>query len=319
MPRDRRPAPPHNCAQLSTTVTITCHTTQASHPLPLYSQFMSFTCIRFQQRCVDRVLPHLIREYNYELSDECVDLEAPADPDERRTLLRDLLTMRSTTAPLPDHILADMDALLASEQQARPSFLATDLSRPFGKLSLWRGDITTLRCDAIVNAANCRLLGCFEPVHRCIDNVIHAAAGPRLRAACSALMQQRQGQPEPNGLCKVTTAFSLPCRYVLHTVGPQLSRGQRLPTLEQQRELGCCYRSCLDAADQLSDVKSIAFCCISTGVFGYPRAEAATTAIDAVNEWLGQHPTSCVQHIIFNVFTDEDESIYRQWCKINVE
>lgn len=170
-------------------------------------------------------------------------------------------------------------------------------------LHLWQGDITTLAVDAIVNAANDQLLGCFRPLHSCIDNMIHTMAGVQLREECYALMQ-KQGHAEATGQAKITKAYNLPCRYVLHTVGPIVS-GALTDTAVAQ--LASCYRSCLDTA-AAHGCQSVAFCCISTGVFGFPKKEAAQTAVATVEKWLTQHEPL---EVIFNVFTNEDLEIYR--------
>ena len=170
---------------------------------------------------------------------------------------------------------------------------------------LWQGDITTLRCDAIVNAANSALLGCFCPNHGCIDNAIHTFAGVQLRLACAELMQ-RQGHDEPPGRAKITPAFNLPCRYVIHTVGPVVDGGL---TGRHCALLASCYRSCLELADR-AGLRSIAFCCISTGEFRFPHDRAAAIAITTVREYREQ--TQSGIQVIWNVFKDEDCRIYRE-------
>lgn len=174
------------------------------------------------------------------------------------------------------------------------------------RLSIWQGDITTLAADAVVNAANAEMTGCWRPLHACIDNAIHTYAGVQLRLECARIME-RQGHPEPTARAKVTGAYNLPARRVIHTVGP-IAQGS--PTDLHRRELAGCYRACLDAATA-EGLSSIAFCCISTGVFGFPRKEAARIAVDTVRGWLDAHPDAgmCV---VFNVFLDEDERIYRR-------
>ena len=175
---------------------------------------------------------------------------------------------------------------------------------------LWQGDITTLRCDAIVNAANSQMLGCFAPCHGCIDNAIHTYAGVQLRLACGELMQQ-QGHEEETGKAKITPGFNLPCRYVLHTVGPIV--GGRLTKRDQQL-LASCYRSCLELAEQ-NNVKSIAFCCISTGEFHFPNEKAAEIAIQTVKEY--RERTYSKMEVIFNVFKETDLNIYRKLLEAN--
>ena len=184
--------------------------------------------------------------------------------------------------------------------------LGTDRSAG-GTLALWQGDITTLRIDAIVNAANAAMLGCFRPMHACIDNAIHSGAGPRLREDCARIMAI-QGHEEPTGAAKVTRGFNLPARYVLHTVGPIVNGPLNG---EHDSLLTSCYHACLDLAAELGDARSVAFCSISTGVFGYPKAPAATTAIEAVSEWLLKHPDT-LDLVVFNVFSDEDRLVYER-------
>ena len=173
------------------------------------------------------------------------------------------------------------------------------------RLFLWRGDITTLAVDAIVNAANTDLLGCFRPGHTCIDNAIHSVAGPRLREDCRRIIVH-QGHREPTGAAKLTRGYYLPSRFVLHTVGPIVPDGR--PTDEQRAELARCYEECLNVAVDVG-LRSIAFCAISTGVFGYPKDEAATVAMATVRVWLARHPDA-LDHVVFDVFSAADEAAY---------
>lgn len=176
---------------------------------------------------------------------------------------------------------------------------------------LWRGDITRLEVDAIVNAANSQILGCWVPGHYCIDNAIHTFAGVELREQCADLMQA-QGHEEPTGTAKVTDAFNLPARYVVHTVGPIV---QGAPSKLQHAQLASCYTSCLEAA-RAHSCRSIAFCCISTGVFGYPQREAAQLAIDTVARWLTAHEEAGID-VVFDVFGADDEALYRELLGIH--
>lgn len=170
---------------------------------------------------------------------------------------------------------------------------------------LWQGDITTLRCDAIVNAANSQMLGCFCPCHGCIDNAIHTFSGVQLRMACADLMG-KQGYEEPTGSAKITLAYNLPCRYVLHTVGPII---QGRLTKKDEELLASCYRSCMELAEK-NHVKSIAFCCISTGEFHFPNKRAAQIAVETVKE--NKRHTNSKMKVIFNVFKEIDWRIYRE-------
>lgn len=264
-------------------------------------------------------------------------LPAPAAVASLRQRLRALLTIRPADPPLSPSVQSDIDRLLQLELKRKSIVQASALPRiaasnvdpaaaaasrsagqqpphlaSLSRVSVWRGDITSLACDAVVNAANSGLCGCFQPTHRCIDNVLHDAAGPGLRAACHALMEA-QGHEEREGRCKVTPAFNLPARFVLHTVGPFVNRDEPdEPTQQQADQLAACYTSCLDAAEATGSIASVAFCCISTGLFGYPQQEAATLAVRTVLGWLSAHPAAKVQHVIFDVFTDVDERIYQR-------
>jgi len=171
-------------------------------------------------------------------------------------------------------------------------------------LYLWRGDITTLQVDAIVNAANSGLTGCYSPLHGCIDNAIHTFAGVKLRLECAKIME-KQGFPEPMGTAKITKAYNLPCKHVLHTVGPMISGAL---TQTDCQELASCYRSCLELADK-NRLDSITFCCISTGEFRFPSKKAAEIAVKTVEDYKMETGSSI--QVIFNVFKDEDLFIYQ--------
>lgn len=230
------------------------------------------------------------------------DIRIPADTDGQRQLLRGLLNVR---APQPgrEDFLQVQDAYLQQRAAEKGITDAAALAPIQPGLYLWQGDITTLRCDAIVNAANSGMTGCYVPGHRCIDNCIHTFAGVQLRSACARLMAQ-QGHEEPTGQAKLTPAFNLPCRYVLHTVGPIVTGRV---TARDRTLLASCYRACLTKAAE-SGLESIAFCCISTGVFCFPNEDAAEIAVQTVKEFL-QTPTT-IKKVIFNVFKDLDKEIY---------
>lgn len=234
--------------------------------------------------------------------------EAPPELHEEdpRAILRGLMNLRPPV-PADPALLALQDRLLQGELAEKAVTKAGDLSPcpRHPRLALWRGDITTLEAGAIVNAANSALLGCFLPCHRCIDNAIHSAAGIQLRLACHALMEA-QGHDEPPGGAKLTPGYNLPARYVLHTVGPKV-KGTLTQTHRDQ--LAGCYRSCLDLArDQ--GISSVAFCCISTGVYGFPREAAAAIAVETVLEGLDRAPE--IERVIFNVFEEKDYDIYHR-------
>ncbi len=226
----------------------------------------------------------------------------PGDETAQRRLLRALCNVREPV-PAPADFLAVQDAYLQEETRRKGVTDAARIPEAEPGIRLWRGDITTLRCDAIVNAANSALLGCFVPCHGCIDNAIHTYAGVQLRLACAELMAA-QGHPEPTGRAKITPAFNLPSRYVLHTVG-HIVRNR--PTARDEALLAACYRSCLALA-AAHGARSVAFCCISTGEFHFPSARAAQIAVQTVRE-----ARKTLQHemdVIFNVYQERDLRIY---------
>ena len=231
-------------------------------------------------------------------------MEIPEDEANQKRLLRSLFNIRMPQ-PVSLDFLKVQDAYLQEETRRKGITQLADLQPVQEGIYLWQGDITTLHCDAIVNAANSQMLGCFAPCHGCIDNAIHTYAGVQLRLACGKLMQ-RQGHEEETGKAKITPGFNLPCRYVLHTVGPIVSG--RLTQRDQQL-LASCYRSCLELAEQ-NNVNSIAFCCISTGEFHFPHEKAAEIAIQTVKEY--REHTHSKMEVIFNVFKETDLNIYRQ-------
>lgn len=173
-------------------------------------------------------------------------------------------------------------------------------------VSVWQGDITTIEADAIVNAANDQLRGCFQPLHNCVDNLIHSAAGPQLRADCDKIMRL-QGHQELVGQAKITRAYNLPAQYVIHTVGPNVAGAPLTPILETQ--LADCYRAVLNVAHEMPHIRSIAFCAISTGEFGFPKERAAEIAVSTVIDWLNRRDHD-FEHIIFTTFSIEDTKIY---------
>lgn len=232
------------------------------------------------------------------------EIKIPGTAGEQKQLLRGLLNVR-LPGPASEDFLRIQDEYLREEIRRKGITEADSLVPIQDGICLWQGDITTLRCDAIVNAANSQMLGCFCPNHGCIDNAIHTFSGVQLREACAKLMAA-QGREEETGTAKITPAFNLPCRYVLHTVGP-IVRGRL--TKKDQELLASCYRSCLELAEK-NHVKSIAFCCISTGEFHFPNDRAAEIAIRTVKEYKTQ--TGSQIGVIFNVFKDMDKEIYRK-------
>ncbi len=228
-------------------------------------------------------------------------MELPSGEAEQRRLLRSLFNVRLPGA-IGGDFLTVQDEYLREETRNKGVTALADLTPVEPGLYLWQGDITTLACDAIVNAANSGMTGCYQPCHNCIDNCIHTWAGVQLRNTCAELME-RQGYEEPTGQAKLTPAYNLPCRYVIHTVGPIV---QGPLTKRQEELLASCYRACLELAEA-NGLKSVAFCCISTGVFGFPQGRAAEIALQTVREF----QTHSDIEVIFNVFKDEDYAIYR--------
>ena len=228
----------------------------------------------------------------------------PGTYNEQRRLFRSLMNIREPKSIGAD-FLKIQDDFLQKEAQHKGIVDALKLpaSKANDKISLWQGDITRLQIDAIVNAANNRLLGCFVPCHACIDNAIHSAAGIQLRNECNDIMLQ-QGYPEPTGLAKITGAYNLPSKYVLHTVGPIINA----PLTEKNcTDLASCYQSCLNLCEE-NKLKSVAFCCISTGEFRFPNQEAAEIAVETVIKHLNNNTS--IEKVIFNVFKNEDYEIY---------
>lgn len=231
------------------------------------------------------------------------DLKVPQSEAEQKYLLRSLFNIRMPDS-VTDEFLEIQDAYLQEETNRKGITELTDLQPVQDNLYLWQGDITTLRCDAVVNAANSKMLGCFCPNHGCIDNVIHTFSGVQLRLTCAEFMN-KQKHDEETGKAKITPAFNLPCRYVMHTIGPIITGRLK----EKDKELlASCYRSCLELAD-LYCIESIAFCCISTGEFHFPNDVAAQIAVNTVKEHI-QNKDSRIK-VIFNVFKDVDYGIYR--------
>ena len=223
---------------------------------------------------------------------EYAGLKIPEDEDGQKRLLRSLVNIRMPRPASPD-FLAVQDAYLKEEIRRKGITDIADLQPVQDGVYLWQGDITTLRCDAIVNAANSQMLGCFVPCHSCIDNAIHTYAGIQLRLACLEIMQQK-GHEEEIGRAEITKAYNLPCRYVLHTVGPYIA-GE---VTEQDCEiLASCYVSCLEKAKEYG-LHSIAFCCISTGEYHFPNELAAQIAIKTVKQWQKANPFR--MEVIFN-------------------
>ena len=231
-------------------------------------------------------------------------MDIPAGAQEQKRLLRSLMNVRAPMAA-DETFLAVQDDYLRRELDARGIVRLSDLRPLCGDLYLWQGDITRLQCGAIVNAANAGMTGCYIPCHACIDNCIHTYAGIQLRLACAELMA-RQEHEEPAGQAKITRAYNLPCDYVIHTVGPIIAGRV---TEEDEKLLASCYRSCLKLAEE-NGVQSIAFCCISTGVFHFPNRRAAEIAVETVRQYKTERNSRI--KVIFNVFKDTDREIYER-------
>ncbi len=229
----------------------------------------------------------------------------PATTSDKWQVFRALVNIREAK-PVSTEFLSVQNTLLHDMIEEKGITDIADLMPIRDSIYLWQGDITTLKVDAIVNAANSGMLGCFVPGHVCIDNAIHTYAGVQLRLECAEIMK-RQGHEEPTGIAKITKAYNLPSKYILHTVGPIVSGSLKAQDCEQ---LASCYRSCLSLAVKYG-LESVAFCCISTGVFRFPNDKAAEIAIRAVTEFQNTYPIK----VIFNVFKDTDWSIYHELLK----
>ena len=261
---------------------------------------------------LDYLIEYLLKE-----NPEYSAIEIPETEQGKRDLFRALRNVREPK-PVSEEFLRLQDEELQSQLQekgivelnaGRDAMHCVSTGKP--QFIIWQGDITRLRVDAIVNAANAQMLGCFHPLHRCIDNAIHSAAGVQLREECHRLMLQ-QGHPEPTGRAKITKAYNLPCKYVIHTVGPIIPDG--IPTESQKEQLASCYRNIMVCADE-NGLESIAFCCISTGEFRFPNQLAAEIAVQTVKDYLTVHPDCSVRQVVFNVFKDEDRDVYQPIIK----
>ncbi len=232
------------------------------------------------------------------------DMSIPTNEQEQKKMLRSLFNIRMPS-PVSEEFLHIQDEYLQKEIEQKGITELTGLRPVRKQIYLWQGDITTLRCDAVVNAANSQMLGCFHPCHCCIDNAIHTFSGVQLRLACYELMK-KQKHEEKTGKAKITPAFNLPCRYVLHTVGPII---HGVLKESDKTLLASCYRSCLELAEQ-NELESIAFCCISTGEFHFPNDKAAEIAIRTVTDFIAKKQSRI--KVIFNVFKNADQEIYRK-------
>ena len=244
-------------------------------------------------------------------SDDYRTVETPPDAEGQRRLLRSLMNVRMP-GPMPEETLRLQDEYLRARAEEKGIVTLDGIPAAEGAISLWQGDITRLAADAIVNAANSQMLGCFVPMHSCIDNCIHTYAGVQLRAECGrrmARLRLRYGRDyeQPTAVPMLTDAYNLPAKKVVHIVGPVVS-GRLTPELE--RELADCYTNTLEVCAE-NGLRSVAFCCISTGVFRFPRERAAQIAVETVRRWLRERP-GAMDRVIFNVFNDADRALYER-------
>ena len=255
-------------------------------------------------------LDYLVEEFKAD-SGEYKDLKIPADQEGKRRILRSLMNIRMPKR-LPDEVLEVQDEYLSGRAEEKGIVQLSDIPVMRDGLSIWQGDITRLAVDAIVNAANSQMLGCFVPMHTCIDNCIHTFAGVQLRAECNRQMNKlriRYGKDyeQPTAAPMLTDAYNLPAKKVIHIVGPIV---QHNLTQELEKDLADCYRNTLDMCME-NGLKNVAFCCISTGVFHFPNKRAAEIAVRTVTTWLSEHDGQ-MERVIFNVFKDEDRKYYEE-------
>ena len=264
----------------------------------------------YEKKIQDQRLDYLVDAFKKD-SVQYKDLDTPRDTEGKRRLLRSLMNIRMPRK-MDKAVLSVQDEYLQERVRENGIVKLDDIPMIRDRMSIWQGDITRLAVDAIVNAANSQMLGCFVPMHTCIDNCIHTFAGVELRAECSRQMNQlrlKYGKDyeQPTAVPMLTDAYNLPAKKVIHVVGP-IVRYELTPELE--KDLADCYRNTLDMCLE-HDLKSVAFCCISTGVFHFPNKQAAEIAVSTVDSWLSQHPGT-MERVIFNVFKDEDKTYYEE-------
>lgn len=255
-------------------------------------------------------LNYLVEEFKAD-SDEYKDLQTPGDTESKQRILRSLMNIRMPK-PMASEVIKVQDEYLTEQIERKGIVTLADIPEIRDRLSIWQGDITRLAVDVIVNAANSQMLGCFVPMHLCIDNCIHTFAGVQLRAECNRQMHQlkiKYGRDyeQPTAVPMLTNAYNLPAKKVIHIVGPIV---QYKLTQELEKDLADCYSNTLDMCME-NGLKSVAFCCISTGVFHFPNKRAAEIAVSTVEQWLTKHPDA-VERVIFNVFKDEDKEYYEK-------
>ena len=253
-------------------------------------------------------LAYLVEEFKTD-SIRYKDLATPPDTEGKKQLLRSLMNIRMP-GEMPGEVLKVQDEYLQERIRENGIVGLNDIPEIRDGISIWQGDITRLRVDAIVNAANSQMLGCFIPMHTCIDNCIHTFAGVQLRAECSRQMNKMRARygrdyEQPTAVPMLTDAYNLPAKKVVHIVGP-IVQDKLTPDLE--KDLADCYTNTLELCAE-NNLRSVAFCCISTGVFHFPNKRAAEIAVHTVREWLEAHPGE-VDRVIFNVFKEEDREYY---------
>ena len=244
-------------------------------------------------------------------SEQYQNVQTPTDENGKRRILRSLMNIRLPKR-LDSSVLSVQDDYLRERICENGIVTLSDIPVIRDGLSIWQGDITRLAVDAIVNAANSQMLGCFVPMHTCIDNCIHTFAGVQLRAECARQMNELRGKygagyEQPTAVPMLTDAYNLPAKKVVHIVGP-IVQGRLTPALEN--DLADCYRNTLDLCAE-NGLRSVAFCCISTGVFHFPNKRAAEIAVETVERWLAEHGGK-IDRVIFNVFKDEDKAYYEK-------
>ena len=263
-----------------------------------------------EKRTQEQRLDYLVEEFKAD-SDEYKDLQVPKDTEGKQRILRSLMNIRMPRT-LSDDVLSVQDEYLTDRAIEKGIVRLSDITVIRDGLSIWQGDITRLAVDAIVNAANSQMLGCFVPMHTCIDNCIHTFAGVQLRAECNRQMNQLRikngpDYEQPTAVPMLTDAYNLPANKVIHIVGP-IVQYRLTPALEN--DLADCYQNTLDMCRE-NGLKSVAFCCISTGVFHFPNKRAAEIAVNTVEKWMIDNP-GVMERVIFNVFKDEDKEYYEE-------
>ena len=269
-------------------------------------------------------LDYLVEEFKRD-SEQYKSIRTPGDTDGKRIILRSLMNVRMP-GMMPAEVLKVQDEYLQERIRENGIVMPDDIESiaeqgsdhdHARRISLWKGDITRLAVDAIVNAANSQMLGCFIPNHHCIDNCIHTFAGIQMRCECDRqmrLLREKYGQDyeQPTAVPMLTDGYNLPAKKVIHIVGPIVEYGL---SEELEGKLADCYRNALDVCED-NGLRSIAFCCISTGVFHFPNERAAEIAVHTVTDWQNEHEDS-IDRVIFNVFNDRDKGYYEHELRID--